>query len=195
MISVEEYKEVLKKEFEEFDSKRQEKLNTQKPLLTGAFFICLCGLLGSMILSFIIPMMPIFDVIGEISGFGLVIVIIFVIYSYFKSTTYPKKKLDYLLEEKTFPFKPSIATKEKFMKNLTEYGFTALFVRINGKVVCFEVKLNEDKTVGDCIVNFHEPMNLEQFLNFQIDGVRIGDMEQFEVLSINFGEAMNFNAK
>ena len=195
MMKLEEYKEIVKKEYEIYDSQRKEKLKEQKPLLTGAFFICFSAMMITMILSLIFPMTPIFDIIGDVAGLGLCVVIIYVMYGYFKSGSYPKKKLEYILGEKTFNFKPSTATKEKFMKNLKEFGFTALFIRVNDKVVCLEVKLNEDKTVGDCIVNFHEPMKLEEFLNFQIDGIKIGEMEQFEILSINFREPMNFNAK
>ena len=86
------------------------------------------------------------------------------------------------------------------MRNLTNYGFTALFVKINNKIFCFEAKVKEPgkegiDNIGDCFVNFSEPMNMNDFLNYEIDGIKIGEMPEFEVLSINFGEPINFIIK
>ena len=136
----------------------------------------------------------------EVDGIALGVLIIIAAYNAFRAMAYPKKTLSYLVEESVFQYKPTYAKKEVFMNNLCSYGFNSLFVRINDKVFCLDAKVKEPgkeglENVSECRVNFSEPMNVEQFLNYNIDGLRICDIESFELLSINFDDPMNFITK
>jgi len=200
MMSKEEYKQAIQEEYKVYTEAKKEKLKTDVQKYIPIISTCAVILVVSMILSFLIPMFTLLDFISEITGLVLCIAIAIPAYGIFKAQAYPKNILGYLIETEKFEFNPSVTSKEVFMRNLINYGFSALFVRINEKNYFFEVRLKEQgvntlENVGDCFINFSEAMDINTFLNCEIDGVKIGEMESFEVLSINFGEPLNFNIK
>ena len=199
-MNKEEYKKQLKEQYEVIRQNNKEELEKKNKVYKTGIVACLAIGLVVMLLSMLAPLSTFLDFIFEIDGIALGILIIIAAYNAFRAMAYPKKTLSYLVEESVFQYKPTYAKKEVFMNNLCSYGFNSLFVRINDKVFCLDAKVKEPgkeglENVSECRVNFSEPMNVEQFLNYNIDGLRICDIESFELLSINFDDPMNFITK
>lgn len=111
---------------------------------------------------------------------------------------YRKKILNYLTKKKTFKYKSVIISKEIFDFSLTFAGFMAMYTIINDRIYYLEAQLKkiaapeEKAEIGDCYVNFSDALNLDEFLNYEIGGVKIRDIECFELLSVNYGDPAKF---
>lgn len=195
-----EYINSLKSQFEVIQEKNKELVKEKNKNVISGLYICGGIFAVSLLLSMMFSLSTFFDFIFEISGIGLGLLVLLYFYNNFKTLSFPKKTLSYLIEESKFQYKPTYAKREVFINNLFSYGFNSLFVRINDKVVCLDAKVkepgkNEIENVLECRVNFSDPMNVHDFLDYNIDGIRLGNIEKFELLSINFDDPMNFITK
>lgn len=121
----------------------------------------------------------------------MVLIFLATVFLTFRNLFYNKKVYKYLSEQKHFEYDNVNMSKEVFDFSLTFAGFMAMYVRINSKIYYLEAQLkkipdlDEKAEIGDCYINFSDAMSLEQFLNYEIDGIRIRDITKFELLSVN----------
>ena len=121
----------------------------------------------------------------------MVLIFLATVFLIFRNLFYNKKVYKYLSEQKHFEYDNVNMSKEVFDFSLTFAGFMAMYVRINSKIYYLEAQLkkipdlDEKAEIGDCYINFSDAMSLEQFLNYEIDGIRIRDITKFELLSVN----------
>lgn len=121
----------------------------------------------------------------------MVLIFLATVFLTFRNLFYAKKIYKYLSEQKHFEYDNVNMPKEVFDFSLTFAGFMAMYVRINSKIYYFEAQLkkipdlDEKAEIGDCYINFSDAMSLEQFLNYEIDGIKIRDITNFELLSVN----------
>lgn len=146
-------------------------------------------------------------ILGAVSSVSLVIFLLSIIYIFsfllniieiVHLISHRKKMLNYLTEKKQFNYQSIMISKDVFDFSLTFAGFMAMYTRINGKIYYLEAQLKniagtgEEIEIGDCYVNFYDAMTKDEFLNYEIEGIKIKDIENFELLSVNFGDPIKF---
>lgn len=188
----EEYLVKLKKESKE-ELKRRRTRALKKILLSLVFFFGVFGI-SALIMSFFKNSLDtllanILLIIPE--GLMLMALLSFLFNTLGLIFASNKEEYAYLSGEKKFGYPSVVITKKIFDYYINTLGFIAMYTRINDKIFYLETTLKrvyakgEKTEIGDCYINFSKELALEEFLDYEIDGTKIRDIQEFEVLSVN----------